>query len=196
MSRLVRCRFPQEGQPRFPDRCIYCGRARDGSISYPVKGISSQKISGGVAGVGGTSAVWTAETSLDVPYCRQHHREATRVRSLLRTLKIVGTLLGAAIGILVPLAVCGTSHEAPWIVGIVLGLPLGALLLNDLPGGLARKIIARHYAAFADTPLFLGSFSGLLGLRIITETHQEFELEFANDEIADEFKSLNYALTH
>jgi len=206
MSQKISRRLSQGARFHFPDKCIYCEQAKGNTISYPVRGTTSQRIGGGIAGVGGVYRVWSASTTLQVPYCEKHHREAIRVRAILRAAVVAGVPLGAALGYALPLILWLLRRgaiESDCFGCALVPAVLGAVLLPGVLEWLVRMILCRYSEPFANTPRFRayasgspGSlvpypFSGLLGMRVDVKSSSEIELEFANDEIAQEFDRLN-----
>lgn len=205
MSKIVTVKFHEGASVRFPDQCIYCGRPRAHTISYPISGTSSYQL--GPAFLGKARfAVSTASSTLEVPYCEEHYWQARRARALLKAARIAGVPVAAALGYglaFIPFLLRGVPITSSCIWGALIFAVVAGVLFSGLVEWLVRLVVSQLSEALATTPRFRsyasgspGSyvpypFGGLLGVRIGVQGAYEIEFEFANDDIADVFAGLN-----
>lgn len=157
---------------RFPDRCVYCGGARETELDWNISFVGYWQ---------GREAKHA--TRQRVPYCARHARESKFATSL-------ETGIGCGVWVLVFawlfFAVFG---ERTGILGIYAIRFLSSLALALVPALLATLIIRRVLRAIRPTAR---DQLDILGAKAeFTPDGRNLEVTFTNEQIAAEFSRLN-----
>lgn len=165
---------------RWPPRCVCCGGERQTETVAKIADIDNQS------------------ATIRIPYCARHSQEATRNRTIIHAASLSGPLLG----LMVLLA---------GIAGLVLSWPLTAFerttfieyvesMLGYAEAALGLLLLSLFIAiklpdlALTALSRFIPSLSQSQKYRFLGVDYVPTRLLFANDEVAADFKELNYHL--
>ncbi len=182
--------YPGRNVFRFPDRCVYCGGPHEATLLLgPLVRLHLAAVSpAGASGMNRTYVRYLIE-GLEVPYCRQHAREAGRNRIILTALYLVGA---AAAVLLLFTAFAG--HDPHDLAGESWNL---ALLLAAVGAGLlgwmyvAWRGLGLIWPSLRHMPM-LPTEQGGLGFEYSVSPEQGMaEFRFASTEMARAFLRIN-----
>ncbi|GAB4481719.1 MAG: hypothetical protein Kow00124_29770 [Anaerolineae bacterium] len=182
--------YPGRNVFRFPDRCVYCSGPHEATLLLgPLVRLHLAAVSPAGAGSVNRAYVRYLIEGLEVPYCRQHAREAGRNRIILTGLY----LLGAAAAVLL-LFTAFAGRDPRDLAGDSWNL---ALLLVAVGAGLmgwmyvAWRGLGLIWPSLRHMPM-LPTEQGGLGFEYrISLDEGVAEFRFANPEIARVFLRLN-----
>ncbi len=149
----------------FPDRCVYCGAAKEVTVRRTVSGGTSRR---------------RHFATLELPYCAEHVRAEKRNDRIL----VVGSVLVLLFSCCTLFGITTSINRDPPVTLLIL---LAVLAVGLAYGGreLLRKVLSRSNRTMAD---MVGS--RYLGLKI-RPSSTEIVFSFTNDQMAEAFARLN-----
>lgn len=170
--------------PRFPEKCIYCGKAQETYIGLRLIDLFSS---------------WTNEehsysfegdfrTELKIPYCKEHAEEARRNHSILVNIQLgCSSLVFLFVFFLI---LYFTNFASIYIMGaLVFAFVAAFIVWRIAKTGLRYLLLPLFKKSFK-----FSSFQGNpnLGIEIfISKSHEFIIYKFANNKVAEEFAELN-----
>lgn len=156
----------------MPERCVYCNGAAEQDMT-----LRTRREAGRSKGRMTTTRL-EEHVAIDVPFCRTHAAQSTRLRTEIRRLGFVDAGLFGLIGLVLVLVGLDAPFGVRFVFGVLAGLVLAVLAL------LATAVLVRRVPRYRDWG------AGLLGVDLAAGA-EAFTFRFANPTYAAMFRTRN-----